>query len=556
MHSAIRYAGRGLFAAAALTGLCLVAPDQARADSAGCTAVNGFSLSFNAGDAPGPVFTPAGAFAAGDAVTITLTLGGGVVLTDFGIIPPEGGGAFNITGNPNTTTVVVHTVATAATGSFQINASGPTGSAGTLSFACGTSSSGGRTGAAQQNSTNAQVATANGQQVLQQTNDAIKLGVLSSFSAGTQSQTAQARLAAHARIGKLESERTDLERDLAERPVVPGDSGRRELEERLALVERNLVLARGGLESRSMTVSAAPTPAGGSTAGDDRTAATPGGSVHLSNAALADFCSSSDCGPPDPSNTRWNGWFDGRLVGATDSIAQQSAFGFVGVAGADYKVMPWLAVGLTVGTEAFNTKIGTAGANVSENGVSVAPYVGVRLDPNVYFSMFIGGTWLNYNTVPQAGTAAQFGAWRFMTGGSLTGVWRMGPWRLQPSVDIAYGSESQYGFTDTAGTVVPGQIVQYGRVRGGPEVGYRFEFSEWSLEPFVLARGNLDFATNNALLVNGQQITLRGQGSGGVGGGFVVQGRGFNVRGDFVYDSIGVTGLDIWTGRLRAGWSF
>jgi hypothetical protein len=535
-------------------------PDKAQADSPGCTAVNGFSLSFNAGDAPGPIFTPSSAFTAGDAITVTLTLGPGVVLTDFGIIPP-GGVVFDITGNPNTTTTVVYTVPAATTGSFEINASGPAGSAGTLSFSCGTTS-GSRVGAAQQLATNAQVATANGQQVMQQTTDAIKLGVLSSFAAGNTSQTAQARLADYARVAKLENERADLEGELADRPTAPNDPERRVLEDRLALTSRNLDLARGGLQSRTMSVAAAPRDgstgdgsAGDGSTNDGRKTGGPGGSFHVNSTALADFCG-AECSPPDPSTTRWNGWFDGRLVGATDSIAQQSAFGFVGVAGADYKVMPWLAVGLTVGTEAFDTKIGTAGANVSENGVSVAPYVGVRLDPNIFFSAFAGGTRLNYSTAPQPGTSAAFGAWRFMTGGSLTGVWRFGPWRLQPSVDIAYGSESQNGFTDSAGTVVPGQIVQYGRLRGGPEVGYRFDFPDWSVEPFVLARGNLDFATNQAVLANGQQVAIRRGGSGGAGGGFVIQGRGFNVRGDVVYDSIGVTGLDIWTGRLRAGWSF
>jgi hypothetical protein len=549
----MRYVARGLLAAAALTGVWLVTPDKAQADSAGCTAVNGFSTSFALLDAVS-VNTPSGTFAAGDTVTITLALGTGFnppFATEFGIIPPGGGAPLSISGTQNTTTVLVYTVPAAATGTFQINSSGPALHAGSLSFSCGSTGES-RSSAAQQNATNAQVATANGQQVLQQTNDAIKLGVLSSFAAGNTSQTAQARLTTYTRVAKLENERADLERELADRPVAPNDPERRALEDRLALTNRNLDLARGGMQSRTMSVAAAPVD--GST-GDERKAAAPGGSFHVNGATLGDFCG-AECGPTDPSTTRWNGWFDGRLVGATDSIAQQSSFGFVGVAGADYKLMPWLALGLTVGTEAFNTKIGTAGANVSENGLSVAPYLGVRLDPNVFFSAFVGGTWLNYNTAPQPGTSAAFGAWRFMTGGSLTGVWRLGPWRLQPSVDIAYGSESQNGFTDSAGTMVPGQIVQYGRVRGGPEVGYRFDFTDWSLEPFVLARGNLDFATNNTVLANGQQIAIRGGGSGGAGVGFVVQGRGFNVRGDVVYDSIGVTGLDIWTGRLRAGWSF
>ncbi|HEY4166831.1 MAG TPA: autotransporter outer membrane beta-barrel domain-containing protein [Reyranella sp.] len=554
----MRFVARGLLAAAAVTGVWFATPNQAQADSAGCTAVNGFNVSF-AAQAAVSTNSPSGSFAAGDTVTVTLTLGAGIFPTDFGIIPP-GGVVFDIIGNPNTTTTVVYTFPAAATGAFQINSSGPTESPGTLSFSCGSSGSG-RVGAAQQNATNAQVATANGQQVLQQTSDAIKLGVLSSFAAGNTSQTAQAGLDAYTRLAKLENERADLERELADRPVAPNDPERRALENRLALTDRNLDLARGGLQSRTMSVAAAPdgSTGGGSTGGgstdDQRKAAGPSGSFHVSSSALADFCG-TECGPPDPSTTRWNGWFDGRLIGATDSIAQQSAFGFVGVAGVDYKIAPWLALGLTVGTEAFNTKIGTAGANVSENGVSVAPYLGVRLDPNIFFSAFVGGTWLNYNTAPQPGTSGAFGAWRFMTGGSLTGVWRFGPWRLQPSIDIAYGSESQNGFTDSAGTLVPGQIVQYGRVRGGPEVGYRFDFPDWSLEPFLLARGNLDFATNETVLANGQQVAIRGGGSGGAGAGFVVQGRGFNVRGDFVYDSIGVTGLDIWTGRLRAGWSF
>jgi hypothetical protein len=154
MHSAMRHVARSLVAALALIGLWFSVPDKAQADSPGCTAVNGFSLSFNAGDAPGPIFTPSSSFTAGDAITVTLTLGPGVVLTDFGIIPP-GGVVFDITGNPNTTTTVVYTIPAATTGSFEINASGPAGSAGTLSFSCGTTS-GSRVGAAQQLATNAQ----------------------------------------------------------------------------------------------------------------------------------------------------------------------------------------------------------------------------------------------------------------------------------------------------------------------------------------------------------------------------------------------------------------
>ncbi|HEY2875271.1 MAG TPA: hypothetical protein VGJ56_25315 [Reyranella sp.] len=70
------------------------------------------------------------------------------------------------------------------------------------------------------------------------------------------------------------------------------------------------------------------------------------------------------------------------------------------------------------------------------------------------------------------------------------------------------------------------------------------------------ARANLDFASNNNQVVVGQGTLLRGQGSGGAGIGMQILGDGFNVRVDVTYDSIGVSGLDIWTGRLRGGWNF
>jgi hypothetical protein len=554
MLGVMRHVGRGAFAAAALMGLCFIVPEEAAAQSAGCTAVNGFSLSFNAGDAPGPVLTPAGAFNAGDQVTITLTLGGGVVLTDFGIIPP-GGLVFNITGNPNTTTVVVHTFAAAATGSFEINASGPAGSAGTLAFSCGNASSGSRAGAALQNAINAQVAIANGQQVLQQTNDSIKLGVLSSFAAGNAPQMSQA-LAARAKAETLADQEAELAQQLADLPPVAGDDRRRALEQKLALTRHNLALVRDALApARPMSPPADRTPE--RPPGDEpKTAAAPA-AVRITGAQVADYCT-SDCQAPDPSSTRWNGWFDGRLVGANDSVGSQNAFGFIGTAGVDYKVMPWMTVGLSIGTEAFNNRFYGANAYVSQNGVSLAPYVGVRLDPNVFVSVFVGGSHLNYSTTPTPGQTGQFEAWRFMMGGSLTGVWRMGPWRLQPSVDVQYGSETQNGYTDSVGIQVPSQVVQYGRVRGGPEIGYRFDSADrsWSIEPFVLARVNVDLTSNNTLLVNGQQVGLRGPASGGTGLGVAIQGRGFTIRADAAYDSIGISGLDIWTGRLRGGWSF
>ena len=366
--------------------------------------------------------------------------------------------------------------------------------------------------------------------VLQQTSDAIKLGVLQSFAAGTSPKTARA--GTEDRVEKLTQEQADLTRELDELPPTDVDR-RRDLTSRLTLSRRNLAFA--GDEMRSMKVRAGNDPAATDRPGDDRDRkpSDPSASMHLNAAALAVLLHRRvrsheyalerlDRRPADRRH---------RLA------AQQSTFGFVGVGGVDYKLQPWLAVGVTLGTETFTDKLGTSGIRVAQNGFSVAPYVGVRLDPNVFLAGFAGFSHLNYNNTPLPAVSAQFEAWRFIAGGSLTGVWRYGPWRLQPSIDIGYGSENQAATPiGRHGGAGPDRAIRprVGRSRG--RLPHRGADRSWSVEPFVLARANLDFASNNNQVVVGQGALLRGQGSGGAGIGMQILGDGFNVRVDVTYD--------------------
>ena len=269
---------------------------------------------------------------------------------------------------------------------------------------------------------------------------------------------------------------------------------------------------------------------------------------------------------PDGSNAlrealagKWNLWGEGRITGATDAVAATNGLGFVGNVGVDYKFRPWLAAGMSLGVESFETKIGLAGARTGTIGVSAVPYLGIRLDPNLFVSAFAGITGINYDSNPAPGLAARFGATRLFLGGALTGVWHEGPWRFQPSVSLTYGSEAQSGYVDSAGNTVPGQVVQFGRAAAGPEVGYTFKSDDglWTLEPFVLARVNLDYASDLRVFLNSLQVATRGTGSGSAGGGFAFQTRdGFSARLQGSYDSIGVGGLDIWNAMLRLNWNF
>jgi outer membrane autotransporter protein len=185
----------------------------------------------------------------------------------------------------------------------------------------------------------------------------------------------------------------------------------------------------------------------------------------------------------------------------------------------------------------------------------------VRLTDNVFASAFTGLTHINYNSNPGAGISARFDALRFMLGGALTGVWRDDQWRFQPTVAGTFGSETQNAYVDSVGTSVAAQTLTYGRLSAGPEVGYAFSDADrsWTFEPFVTARLNVDFASSAVTIVNGTSVNLRpgtlAAGSMGVGAEMRFL-AGFYVRGQASYDSIGVSGLDVWTGLLRGGMSF
>lgn len=399
--------------------------------------------------------------------------------------------------------------------------------------------------------------------MLQQTSDAIKLAVLGSFTT-TPSGSPIASLAARARVARLEREAAELAEELGQSGGAPGDRRRDDIEGRLALTRRNLILARGSLEPSAKPVSASaalfPGMDRSAPAGEQAATSAPT-SLHVGRSSIQDACSSDECAPTGSTGPGiWNVWLDGRAIGATDAIARQSGLGFIGNAGADYKVQPWLTLGLTVGAETFETKLGTGGLRMGERGLSAIPYLGVRLDPNIFVSAYVGASRLSYDTAPAVGITGQFDAWRFLTGGALTGVWREQAWRFQPSISVAYASETQSAYANSANTAVASQIVQYGRLSAGPEIGYRFTFdgeSSWSVEPFVMMGANYTFATDTTALFNTQQAGMRGQGSGTAGFGMQVQNaNGLYGRAELRYESIGIAGLDVWVGILRGGWNF
>lgn len=567
--------------------------------SVGCTALNGSLTLFNTLSLAGSGFN------AGDVITMTLTNnagnGGSLTLRDTTT------NTVLLNTSNSTATYTVPSTTTDTLTFFLGTLNGQTGTVTCVSAAV----SGGTTATttttiappAAQIASNAQAALANAQQVMQNYTDWAGKAVTSSFALPSPRNAAQTRPAeptAAAKAEVLARGVRELEGELAElraRPDTADDEKVETLERELATARRDLRFALVGAElaskdgvSRPMTASArfsladqsrgdqtqaarqlAPTmsvqanesPAIAATripdgpTGDALVASNAPPALHFNARDLAAFCD-AEC---DVIGPKWNVWAEGRVVGAVDSLAQTNALGFVGSSGADYKVLPWLALGMSVGVESFETKFGTQGVRSGTTGLSAMPYAGFRLQDNVFLTAFAGISSIAYNNNPASGVTAQFQATRLFFGGALTGVWRDGPWRLQPTLSGTYGSENQNGYTDSIGNVVPGQTVTYGRISAGPEVGYTFADVRpgLSVEPFVTGRGNVDFSSSTVALFNGTPIVVRSSplGSGSLGAGVGLQFQnGFYLRALGSYESIGVSGLDIWSGVLRGGITF
>ncbi len=546
--------------AALIAGALAMAASAAEA-STGCNAINALGTQVNS--------------------SATVTLTGGPVTLDAGDFititngPPFADGPqtytfsapISLTVLPNTTASV--TIATS--GTFTITRSTPGGaSASTVTYAC-VNAAGSGSENYNQNTNNAQAATQNGQQTLQTFNDWILKGVMTGLSGGgsgggANAPAVQPVMTAQAKLRHLLQEESERAEELAN---LPAGVEREEKTRQLAETRRALIYARvtmlGG-DRAPLAARPVATPAGteredtriyeGAIAPSTRPrASTP--TLSFTARDLPDACEGDICVPP---NRSWNAWLEGKAIGLNDSLTQTNSFGFVGGLGVDYRLLPYLSAGLSIGGEGFETRFGPAN-RVGTAGVSVVPYLGVRLDENIFMSAFVGLTRLNYNTNPAAGVSGNFQALRVFFGGALAGTWRDGPWRFQPMLQGTYGSESQNAYVASNGASIQAQTVGYGRISLGPEVGYTFWSPDkaYSVEPFFVARAQLDFASSNLIALNGQVTTLRPgtQGSGAVGAGVEVRyetGFFFRVQGS--YDSIGVTGLDVWTGLLRGGISF
>jgi len=255
-----------------------------------------------------------------------------------------------------------------------------------------------------------------------------------------------------------------------------------------------------------------------------------------------------------------NFWIDGKFVSFDYGRSGAQFDGTLSsiLVGVDYLLTDWAIVGFTAGFEKYDidTQFGTG--NFKGKGFTFGPYAGIRFGGNFLADIWLGGTLVNYG-MRDATSTGNFDATRFFISANLTGTWIF--WdalRIAPRATLFYAQEHQNSFRTSNSIDVTSQTVRLGRFSVGPEVGYQFKFlgGDLTVEPFGYIKGEYDFAKQKTLILATGQIVTDTRWGGRIGGGVNVDYQNLSVRLGFSYDAIGRSGLNAWSGQLRASLRF
>ncbi|MTD95341.1 autotransporter domain-containing protein [Hyphomicrobium sp. xq] len=237
----------------------------------------------------------------------------------------------------------------------------------------------------------------------------------------------------------------------------------------------------------------------------------------------------------------WDIWVEGRYSHFDDDAGNLDRNGHVGVlyVGGDYRVAQNVIVGALMQFDWSKDDSSVLASKVDGNGWMIGPYLSAEVHENVYFDL--RASWgRSDNDLTLGTTTGAFDTWRWLVKGALAGNWVHDAWRFTPSAELAYVTESQDAFTNSAGTFVPGQDVSLGRLQFGPEFGYRFAHTAGTfIEPFAAIKGVWDFDNPNVAIIDGF-VVGPGDFWGRLEGGLnVMTTSGWLVRGLASWDGVG-----------------
>jgi outer membrane autotransporter protein len=245
----------------------------------------------------------------------------------------------------------------------------------------------------------------------------------------------------------------------------------------------------------------------------------------------------------------WDIWVEGHYSAFNDDNGNLGGSGHVGVlyVGGDYHVAENMIAGILAQFDSAKDDSNVLASQVSGNGWMVGPYLSARVHDNIYLDL--RAAWgRSDNDLALGATTGSFDTSRWLVKGTLAGNWTYDAWRITPSAELAYITESADTFTNSAGIFVSGQDVSLGRLQFGPEIGYRFaDTANTFIEPFAAIKGVWDFENPNVVIVDDFVVgpdAFWGRLEAGLN---VATTSGWSVRGLAAWDGLGASNYNGYT---------
>lgn len=246
-------------------------------------------------------------------------------------------------------------------------------------------------------------------------------------------------------------------------------------------------------------------------------------------------------------------WVEGHYTHFEDDIGGGDRDGHLGVlyVGADHVIRPWLLIGALAQFDWAEDESTRLGSDVTGTGWMAGPYITARLHKNVFFDA--RGAWGETdNDIDIVGvTKDKFDTQRWLAVARLTGDWWRGAFRVTPSASVKYIEDEQESFTNALGTFIPGQTVSLGRLKFGPEFGYRYDAVDGTrIEPHISIEGIWDFDEAGPLAIGGIVTSANDVRAKVEGGVMLTRPGGVGVRATGAYDGIGDGDFSAYSGKL------
>jgi outer membrane autotransporter protein len=200
-----------------------------------------------------------------------------------------------------------------------------------------------------------------------------------------------------------------------------------------------------------------------------------------------------------------------------------------------------VVLGVSASWQGMSGKL-NGGFTSNNSTLGLSPYIGWQFDEHWSVSAIAGynsgSTRLNNSGVNDT---ARYSGYQWDLLGEIDGSYTVGDFRLSPLVSLAHIETTSYGFTDTLGNRTPRSTTAL--TRGSLGGSASLPMTGW--EPYVRLSGEHDFEVPTGSAPNGDSGATIGIGT------TITVTPAIWVTIDGGYNSLGRTGLSLWSGSAR-----